>query len=123
ATISGAAGTEGLATAVGVGSTTVTATSGAVSGSTTRTVTAATLVSIAVTPADPSIANGTTQQFTATGTFTDASTQDLTTQVTWASATPAVATINSGGLATGVAAGTSTISATLSGITGSTVLT
>ena len=40
------------------------------------TVTAATLVSIAVTPANPSIAKGTTQQFTATGTYTDSSTAE-----------------------------------------------
>ena len=87
------------------------------------TVTAATLQSIAVTPANPSIAKGATQQFTATGTFSDNSTQNLTGQVTWASATTAVATITAGGLATGVAAGTSTISATLGAVSGSTVLT
>src|SRR5439155_11939792 len=62
-------------------------------------------------------------QFAATGTYSDNSTQNLTSQVTWASATPAVATITTAGLATGVAAGTSTISATLTGVTGSTVLT
>ena len=66
---------------------------------------------------------GLTQQFTATGTFSDNSTQNLTAQVTWASATTAMATINSSGLATAVASGTSTISATLGGVTGSTVLT
>ena len=38
----------------------------------------ASLVSIAVTPANPSIAKGTTQQFTATGTYSDSSTQNLT---------------------------------------------
>src|SRR6185369_10064344 len=87
------------------------------------TVTAATLQSIAVTPANPSLAKGLTQQFTATGTFSDNSTEDLTAQVTWASATPATATIDSSGLATAIALGTSTISATLGGVTGSTVLT
>jgi len=71
------------------------------------------LTSIAVAPASPSVAKGLTQQFTATGTYTDGSTASLTTQVTWASATPAVATINSSGLATGVAQGTSVITATL----------
>src|SRR5206468_74943 len=91
--------------------------------STVLTVTAATLTSIAVTPANPSIAKGTTQQFTATGTYTDSTTQNLTSQVTWVSATPSVATITAAGLATGVATGTSTISATLTGITGTTVLT
>ena len=54
---------------------------------------AGTLQSIAVTPANPSVADGLTEQFTATGTFSDGSTQDLTTQVTWASATTSVATI------------------------------
>src|SRR4029077_18330384 len=82
-----------------------------------------TLVSIAVTPGNPSVEQGRTQQFTATGTFSDNSTQNLTAQVTWASATQGVATINAGGLATGVGTGTSNISETLPGITCSTVLT
>ncbi len=43
--------------------------------------TPAALVSIAVTPASPSIAKGLTEQFTATGTYTDNSTQNLTSQV------------------------------------------
>ncbi len=74
ATISAA----GLATGAGVGTSTITATSGAISGSTSLTVTAATLQSIAVTPANPSIAKGATQQFTATGTYSDGTTQNLT---------------------------------------------
>ena len=65
--------------------------------------TAATLVSIEVTPADPSIANGTTQQFTATGTYTDASTQDLTAAVTWSSSDEGVATISNAGGSEGLA--------------------
>jgi len=42
-------------------------------------------VSIAVTPANPTIAKGTTQQFTATGTYNDGSTQDITAteRVSW----------------------------------------
>ena len=83
--MSNAADSEGLATAAGAGSTTVSATSDGVTGDTTLTVTDATLVSIEVTPADASIVDGTTQQFTATGVYNNASTQDLTTQVTWAS--------------------------------------
>jgi Bacterial Ig-like domain (group 2) len=75
-----------------------------------------------VTPANPSIIEGTTKQFTATGTFSDNSTQDLTSQVTWASAAPAFATITSAGLATAVAPGTSTINATFNGVAGSTLL-
>jgi hypothetical protein len=112
----------GLATAVGAGTSTISATSGAISGSTLLTVTPATLVSIAVTPANPSITKGSTQQFTATGTFSDNSTQVLSNAV-WASGTTTVATINAPGLATGVGQGTSTISATSGAISGSTVLT
>jgi hypothetical protein len=112
----------GLATAVGAGSSTISATVGGITGSTLLTVTPATLVSIAVTPANPSITKGATQQFTATGTFSDSSMQVLTNAV-WASATPGVATINATGLATGVGAGTSTISATVGSISGSTLLT
>jgi plastocyanin len=113
----------GLATGVATGTSSISATLAGVTGSTVLTVSPASLVSIAVTPADPSIAKGLTQQFTATGTFSDNSTQNLTTSVTWASATTSVATINSTGLATAIATGTSTISATQSGVTGSTVLT
>jgi streptogramin lyase len=65
-----------------------------------------TLASIAVTPAAPDIGVGTTQQFTATGTFSDSSTKNLTSTVSWSSSNGAVATIaTSGGLATGAAAG------------------
>jgi trimeric autotransporter adhesin len=113
----------GLATAVGTGTSSISATLSGVTGSTVLTVTAAALQSIAVTPSNPSIAKGTTKQFAATGTYTDNSTQVLTTQATWSAATTSVATINSTGLATAVALGTSSISASLSGITGSTVLT
>jgi trimeric autotransporter adhesin len=127
ATISNAAGSNGLATPAAAGSTTITATSGSISGSTTLTVTAATLVSIAVTPTNPSIVDGTTRQFTATGTYSDSTTQDLTTSVTWGSLTGGVATISnaagSKGLATSVTAGSTTITATSGSKSGSTTLT
>src|SRR6202007_2918144 len=97
---------------VGAGSSTVSATVGSITGSTLLTVNPATLVSIAVTPANPSITKGATQQFTATGTFSDSTTQVLSNAV-WASGTAAVATINATGLATGVGAGSPTLSATV----------
>src|SRR5262249_51663839 len=81
------------------------------------------LSSIAVTPSNSTLTVGGTQQFTATGTYSDGSTQNLTSQVTWASSNTAAATINSTGLATAVTAGTSTISATLGAVSGSTGLT
>jgi uncharacterized protein YjdB len=123
ATISNASPTVGLATAVAQGTATITATSGSVSGSTTLTVTAAALVSISITPTTPSIAVGTTQQFTATGNYTDGSMQDLTSTAAWSSDTPGTATINNTGLATGVAQGTATITAASGSVSNSTVLT
>jgi hypothetical protein len=81
------------------------------------------LASITVTPANPTIATGGTQQFTATGRYSDNSTQNITGQVTWASSATAVATINSAGLASGVGAGSTTISASQGQVTGSTTLT
>ena len=88
----------GLATAVATGTSTISATLGGgqrldgADGQPPRC-----SQSIAVTPANPSVAKGLTQQFTATGTFSDNSTQNLTSQVTWASATTSVATINTAG--------------------------
>jgi hypothetical protein len=124
ATISNAAGTKGLATGVAQGATDITATLASVaSGPSLLTVTAATLVSIAVTPPAATVAVGLTQQYQATGTYTDLSVQDLTDQVTWDSSDDSVATISnatgSEGLATAVDPGQTTISATL-GATSST---
>ena len=82
-----------------------------------------TLTSIAVTPANPSIAKGKTEQYAATGTYSDGSTQNLTSQATWTSSNPSIATVSTAGLATAVAAGSTTIQASLSGVNGSTGLT
>jgi 6-phosphogluconolactonase (cycloisomerase 2 family) len=113
----------GLATPVAGGTSVITATLGTVSGTTTLTVTVPTLTSIAVTPANPTIGKGATEQFVATGTFSDKSTKVITTTVTWSSGTLATATISVGGLATALAAGTSTITATSGAISGNTLLT
>jgi len=78
--------------------------------------------SIVVAPTTASIAAGQTVQFTATGSVGHgshpATTEDVTTQVTWTSGLPAVATINSSGVATAVSPGTTTITATMNGYTG-----
>jgi cyclophilin family peptidyl-prolyl cis-trans isomerase len=111
----------GLATAIAPGVTAISANFAGVTGSTFLTV-PKTLVSIAVTPTNPSIGQGQTEQFTATGTYSDNSTQNLSNQVAWASSNTAVAGISSSGLATTHATGTSTISAAFDGIIGSTSL-
>jgi len=119
--------TGGLATGLIIGSATITAASGTVQGSATLMVTAPLLMSITVTPANPSISLGSTQQFTATGTYTDASTQNLTTTATWSSSATSVATISnasgSQGLAAATGIGTTTIEAASGAINGSTTLT
>jgi uncharacterized membrane protein len=107
---------------------TVTGTSGSLTHSSTANLlvlssSGPTLLSLAVTPANSSILAGGTQQFTATGSYSDTSTQNLTSSVTWTSSTPGAATINAAGLATGVAAGSTTIQAATGSISGSTPLT
>lgn len=87
----------------------------------------ATLTSIGLAPVNMTIAAGANQQFTATGIYSDGTTQNLTTEVTWASSDPSFATISTVagtiGLATGVAAGTTTISASLGPVSAQTNLT
>jgi trimeric autotransporter adhesin len=114
---------SGLATGKNLGTVTITATFGAITGSVTATVDAKNLVSITVLPANPSIAQNTSQQFSATGTFTDGSTHNLTAQAAWSSSNTVAATVGgSSGLAKGLTPGSSTITATLGTIPGSTVL-
>src|ERR1051325_1667615 len=71
----------------------------------------ASLTSLQVSPGTTAIGAGATKQFTATGKFSDGSSKDLTGSVAWSSSDPAVATINSSGMATGVVSGTVTITA------------
>ncbi len=125
ATISNAAGSQGLATGVADGAVTITATDSAalISGTAALTVTPVAipvvppvLVSVAVTPAVGSVTVGSGEQFSATGIYSDSSTQDLTDAVTWSSSATGTATISntpgSQGLATGVADGAVTVTAT-----------
>ena len=124
ATVSNAAASKGLAQSHAVGEATISATFDGMSATTLLIVTEKELKSIAVTPANPTITGlAKTETFTATGTYSDGSTADITTTVAWTSSKPAIATINSpGGVATSVAAGTTTISATLNGVSGKTDL-
>jgi uncharacterized protein YjdB len=108
----------GLVTGVAAGTTTVVAThtpSGRIATATIFVVggpVAPTLVSIAVTPASPTLAPGATQQLTVTGTYSDSSTANLTAGSTFVSSSTGAATVNATGLVTAVAVGTATITAT-----------
>lgn len=123
ATVSNASPTKGLAAGVAPGTATIAALFAGLTGAATLTVTNATLNSITVAPSDPSISLGGTQQFTATGNFSDGTTEDLTAQVTWTSSDVSVATISAGGLASTAGKGSTTITAKLNGISGTASLT
>src|SRR5471032_1466376 len=86
------------------------------------TTTTPTLVSIAVTPANLTMAIGTTQQFVATGTFTDSSTSALSTGLTWRVKGSNI-TIGTTGIVTGKAVGPDTVTATVGTVVGSTPVT
>src|SRR5581483_7412006 len=86
---------------------------------------AVSLVSISVTPADPSQYNGSAVAFTATGTYSDSSMQDLTAGSTWSSSNGVVAglgTLSATQLVNCLSPGASTIQAINAGVSGSTVL-
>jgi hypothetical protein len=122
-------GATGLATTVAGGvppggspaQVTITASLRGISGTAALTVTN-NLTSISVGPANALVYVGSTLPFTATGTFQDGSTQDITEQATWSSSNPAVLTIISSGsgagTATGVVPGTSAVTASDAGING-----
>ncbi len=123
ATVSNAQGSIGVATGAQPGSATVSAVFSGQVGTASLTVSNATLASITVTPATASIALGASQQFTATGRFSDGSLMNLTGQAAWNSSDVNVATISMHGLASSASAGTATIKAALNGVNGTAVLT
>jgi len=121
----------GLATAVGAGYTQIVASSGGISATSDLTVNIAGgggtsgAPSITVVPGTAAATFvGETTQFLASGSLTAGGTpQNLTNQVQWVSSNVQVATVNSGGLATAVGSGTTTITAASGGVNGSGVLT
>jgi hypothetical protein len=132
ATISAA----GIATAVGAGTTTITASTssfnGHVSSSATLTVTGSSggssggsITSLSIIPASQAVASPTqTTQFIAIGTTSSGATVNLSNQVAWSSSSTQIATIGATtGLATGVGKGSTTITAIYTNSAGGTVVT
>jgi hypothetical protein len=113
---------NGLASGLTAGTTTITAIFGSVSNSITLTVVAG-LTNLVVGPAGSIIAASSNLQFTATGIFNDGSALTLSSNLTWASSNPFVATINTNGIATGLAAGITTIKAISGSLSNSASLT
>jgi Abnormal spindle-like microcephaly-assoc'd, ASPM-SPD-2-Hydin len=81
-----------------------------------------TLEAIQITPTTALIGLAENRQLTALGVYNDGTTQDVSSQVTWsASSTPSTTnfvSVNSSGIATGMAIGASVITATLGPVTG-----
>lgn len=108
----------GMAATKAVGSSSIAAAAGGISGMTAFAVSPAALVSIAVTASNASLPLGGKSQLTATGTYTDNSTKDLTGSATWTSSAPGVISVSSGGAVQAKGIGSAGISASSSGITG-----
>ncbi len=119
--------TRGRATGLKAGTTTIQATYKGVTGSTKLTVSAATVVSISINPAVRSVPVGTVFNYTAQAIYSDGTSKDVTAAATWLSTSTITAqvsnAIGSKGRATALAAGTTTIQATYSGVTGTASLT
>ena len=113
---------SGLAAGVAVGSAGVTASSGSISGAASLSVSAPVLASLSLSPAGPTVPLGSSLQLSVIGTYSDGSTQDVTSQVTWNVDTPSVASIT-GGLASGQQVGSTGVEALLSGVQTSDTLT
>jgi uncharacterized protein YjdB len=108
----------GLATAVTAGNATLTASQDGIERTAGVIVNTLGLTTISITPRAPTVTSGSTVSLTATGTFEDNSTKNLTTQVGWTSSATSIATVNSAGVVTGVSTGTATITASVTTRTG-----
>jgi hypothetical protein len=102
----------GLADALTLGTTTITATSGTVSATRTLTTVAATIQAMVIAPATLQTGVGITRHFTATGTFSDGSIADVTASATWTPQAAGIASV-SNGAASGLALGSTGVTATL----------
>jgi len=80
------------------------------------------LTSISITPSNATVVMGTPQQFMATGTYSNGSSQNLANTAVWSSSDSNVATVSAGGLVSGVTTGTIALSAQSGSVVGSTTV-
>jgi len=110
-----------IARAAAVGTDFVVATLGAITTEDAQraevTVVDDTLVSIEITGGDSDLILGVNHQFNATGTYSGGRTQDLTEETDWTSGNTGFITISSSGLASPLAEGNTTITASFDGQT------
>lgn len=127
-TIASVGNNTGVVTPVAIGYTSVTAQLGNILSTpipvsitsanlTAINVSATPATGINVTPANISARIGLPVTFTATGTFSDGTTGNISGSINWLSSNTSIATINSSGVATGTAIGSTSITAAQAGIT------
>jgi hypothetical protein len=112
---------DGAVKGVAPGAAEISATFMGKTGTKKVTVTNATVNSITVATPAP-VAKGLHAQLSATGKFSDGSTQDITSLVTWTAVNPGVATVDASGSVQAVAVGSTEIDASLEGVTGKTTV-
>jgi len=112
----------GVVAAKALGTTTISATAGSVTGSASLTVKDAVIVGLSITPATLSLVLGSSGHLQAIATFSDETTQNVTSSVTWSSTQPSIVGVSSG-VATAAQVGSATIRAESTGLTGSALLT
>ena len=109
---------QGVATGAAMGAATISAAQFEIKGTATVTVGQPALLSIAVAPNQSSLPLGESAQLSATGTFSDGTTQDLTQSATWTSSSPTVASLNGPGAVAAAGIGSAQLSAAYQGVTG-----
>ena len=114
---------NGLATGLGVGEAAVSATFAGQTAQKSVTVTDAVLQTLVVTPNEKSLAKGLTQQYIATGHFSNGDEQDLSGEVIWSADPTNIADIDPSGLLTGREIGSATVKATRGTVSGTTSVT
>lgn len=114
--------TTGLVTMVGTGTAEITADVRGKRGRSRIQVVPPSVASVQVTPTPSSVVRGQTVALSAQAR---SSTSEVITDraVTWTSLSPAIATVSSSGVVSGVSAGTAQVNATIDGITGSAAIT
>lgn len=83
---------------------------------------AATPVSIHAAAPQTTLPKGTSGQLSASESFSDGTSKDVTTQVTWSTSNPGVASVSASGMLTTTGVGPTSISASLAGLTTSLVI-
>jgi uncharacterized protein YjdB len=121
--VSNAAGTRGEVTAIAAGTSVVTAAVSGIVGTATVNAVGGAPQKLEVKPAVVSKGIGDAQQFTATAIYANNVTAVVTAQCAWSTSAASVASIDSTGKATGIAAGAATITATYQGVAGTASLT